>query len=67
MQLISEVMTAGVLENLAERPESKPAKKHQDVAKAVIAVGGYGQPLNRAQRRAIEAKTRKAARKQVKA
>lgn len=63
MQLISEVMTAGLLEKVAESDDAQPTAKHHQVARAVMTVGGHGQPLNRAQRRAMDAKARKAGKK----
>lgn len=63
MQLISEVMTAGLLEKVAGSEDAQPTCQHRQVARAVMTVGGHGQPLNRAERRAQAAIDRRNAKR----
>ncbi len=62
MQLISETLTAGVLEEVAKREESQPTCQHRQVARAILTVGGH-QQLNRAERRAQAAIDRRNAKR----
>lgn len=61
MQLISEAITAGTLEELAKQPASQPTEQHHEIARTLMTAGGTMHAMNRAQRRALQAIERKAA------
>lgn len=60
MEMISKAIVDGVmqakLEELAE-----PTPQHRQIARTLMTAGGYGEPLNRHERRAAQAKAKKAA------
>ena len=57
MQLISEAMTAGLLEKVSEA--DKPTEQHHEIARTLMTAGGTMHGMNRAQRRALQAIERK--------
>ena len=60
MEMISKAIVDGVMQAKLEQL-AEPTKQHRQTALAIMTAGGYGQPLNRQERRAAEAKARKAA------
>lgn len=60
MEMISKAIVDGALQAQLEKlKQDEPTIEHRQVARALMAAGGHGQPLNRADRRALKAIARK--------